>query len=253
VILIAKMTVERRLQPELDTMTLPDQEIIQAVYGLLPGFISAWIFFSCTAHSKPDAFERVVQALIFTLFCEAIVIVLGAALCFLGDKVVVLGEWTKETAFTWKVGVAVILGLVFSYSANTNWCHRKLFKWGITQRTSYPSEWYSAFKQRKTRIYLHLKDGRRLYGWPEEWPDEPQRGQFLLSEAEWILPDNQRIPLLTAEAMLVQAMDVEFVEFERPVEKGLADSEQVRQTTELVVAFNKELEEELEPKEKNHE
>lgn len=60
---------------------------------------------------------------------------------------------------------------------------------------------------------LHLKGGRRLYGWPEEWPDQPDKGHFLIAEAEWLLDDGSRQGLDCVWNILVPATDVELVEF----------------------------------------
>ncbi len=40
---------------------------------LLPGFLAAWVFYGLTSHPKPSQFERVVQALIFTLIIQTLV------------------------------------------------------------------------------------------------------------------------------------------------------------------------------------
>lgn len=39
---------------------------------LLPGFLSAWIFYGLTAHPKPSQFERTVEALVFTFVVKGI-------------------------------------------------------------------------------------------------------------------------------------------------------------------------------------
>jgi len=51
-------------------MDLLKADVVTQVFRLLPGFISAWIFYGWTAHPKKDAFDRVVQALIFTIIVE---------------------------------------------------------------------------------------------------------------------------------------------------------------------------------------
>ncbi|OWO67359.1 hypothetical protein B2J67_20175, partial [Vibrio cholerae] len=50
-------------------------DVITILQYLLPGFVSAWVFYSLTSYPKPSQFERVVQALIFTIFIQAIVVV----------------------------------------------------------------------------------------------------------------------------------------------------------------------------------
>lgn len=63
---------------------IPDSDIVAAIYQLLPGFVTAWIFYGLTAHPKTSPFERVIQALIFTLFVETIVQAIGLSAMGLG-------------------------------------------------------------------------------------------------------------------------------------------------------------------------
>lgn len=151
----------------LAAFNLPTSEIVTAIYQLLPGFVSAWIFFGFTAHAKPAPFERVIQALIFTLFAEALAQLTGFCFLKMGEgrnPAENWGEWNLSVVFIWKVGYAVLMGFVFAIVANNNWLHGRLPNW-ITKRTSYPSEWFSAFNRTQTYVYLHLDDGRRVYGW----------------------------------------------------------------------------------------
>jgi len=46
------------------------QQVIALLQYLLPGFLAAWIFYGLTSYAKPSNFERVIQALIFTLFIQ---------------------------------------------------------------------------------------------------------------------------------------------------------------------------------------
>ena len=56
-------------------MDWASDELVRVFYNLLPGFLSAWIFYALTAHPKPSPFERIVQALIFTVIVRATTIV----------------------------------------------------------------------------------------------------------------------------------------------------------------------------------
>ncbi len=46
---------------------------LAVVAFLLPGFITAWIFYGLTSHPKPSQFERTIQALIFTFIIQIFV------------------------------------------------------------------------------------------------------------------------------------------------------------------------------------
>jgi hypothetical protein len=87
-----------------------------------------------------------------------------------------------------------------------------LRKLKITQSTSYPSEWYGAFAENPTYVVLHLTDGRRLYGWPLQWPSQPNSGHFSMAQAEW-LTDNGSIVLDNVGSLLIPASEVKFIEF----------------------------------------
>jgi hypothetical protein len=62
-------------------------------------------------------------------------------------------------------------------------------------------------------VILHLGDGRRLYGWPKEWPVEPNRGQFYIMLPSWIQADGSQIDLPQLDGILIGAKDVQWVEF----------------------------------------
>ena len=228
-------------------------EIVGAVLALLPGFLTAWFFYGLTPHPKSGQFERVVQALIFTGIIHAIVLVIRWGLLLLG-RVCAFGEWTTDVAFVYSMGVAVILGLVVAKFANNDTVHRffRDTKWlkkvkldGITTKTSYASEWYSAFRQDKRWVVLHLTDGRRLLGWPCEWPDQPDSGHFLIMEPVWLLPDNSQAPMDRVEKMIVAAKDVKMVECLKFTEEITAHKKQLDETEKKLVALQKAASDEI--------
>ncbi len=217
---------------------VPSSEIVDAIYRLLPGFVTAWVFYGLTAHLKASSFERVIQALIFTLFVEAITYLVELALVWFGAATgFTIGAWNPENAFVWKVVIAISLGFVFAWFANGSRFHKFLPN-SITKRTSYPSEWFSAFQQTERFVYLHFEDGRRLFGWPKEWPEQPGEGHIILEKAEWILPDNTRIPLVGIERMIVRAADVTIVEFEKEFDEIMKLAGDIAATSEAMLQYN---------------
>ncbi len=173
---------------------------------LLPGFVSAAIFYSLTSHPKPSAFDRVIQALIFTAVGQAII------LFFLDDNPVDASQWSIWN-FSLSVAVAVVLALIATWVSNSDVVHR-LFRWlHITRETSYPSEWFSSFSRYDgCYVVLHLDGQRRLYGWPKEWPSSPDKGHFQITEGEW-LDMEKRVPIIQVAAILIPVGAVEMVEF----------------------------------------
>jgi hypothetical protein len=193
-------------------MDLISSEIITVFKYLLPGFVSAWVFYGLTAYPKPSQFERVIQALIFNLFVQVLIIYIHWIFTLWGLHIFSFGYWTENIALSWSLIIAILIGLGVSYCANSDKIHAILRKGGLTKETSYPSEWFGVFHQNKTYVVLHLKGERRLYGWPNEWPSQPNSGHFSIAEAEW-LDDKKRIPLENVTNILIPADEVVFVEF----------------------------------------
>ena len=154
--------------------------IVTILQFLLPGLIAAWIFYSLTSYSKPSQFERVVQALIFTLFIQALITITKYLLLKVGIYWSV-GNWSESSSLVVSIIIAIVFGVIFSYFANNDKIHEYLRKKGITRETSYPSEWFGSFLNNVTFVVLHFNDERRLYGWPIEWPSEPTNGHFVIA------------------------------------------------------------------------
>lgn len=179
---------------------------------LLPGFLAAWVFYGFTAYPKPSQFERVIQALIFTLIIETFVTIEKYLLLWVGS-LLPLAQWTDQSALVASTLSALIIGVSFSYFANNDRCHALARKLRITKQTSFPSEWFGAFLKNVTYIVLHLKDERRIYGWPMEWPSGPNKGHFVLRQVSWIDDKGANISLEGVESILINVLDVRWVEF----------------------------------------
>lgn len=186
------------------------KDIITLLHFLLPGFISAWIFYALTSYPKPSQFERIVQALIFTIFVQAMVFFSKATL-FLFGRYYYIAVWDNSSSLIWSIACAILFGFLFSYYANNDKLHKIFRDKGITRQSSYASEWFSAFLN-VTYVVLHLNDERRLYGWPLEWPSEPHKGHFLMTDAAW-LDGEKEIPLTGVDNILIDAKEVKWVEF----------------------------------------
>ena len=163
-------------------MPWASSEVINVLAFLVPGFVAAAIYYSLTSHPKPGAFERLIQALIFTAVIQAAVALLPDSLP--SPEIDIGADVPWDPA--WPVAIAVILALFVVVVVNYDLAH-SLFRWlRITRETSYASEWYSAFnRHRGLPVVLHLAGKRRLYGWAEEWPSHPGEGHFRIVEGEW--------------------------------------------------------------------
>ena len=190
-------------------MSWATSEVVTVLTFLLPGFVGAAVFYALTSHPRPGEFDRVVQALVFTTVAQA----MAWAAQWLVGLTLPGYEWPPGLELSVSVVSAVAVALIAVYCSNHDTIHGALRRVGITRETSYPSEWYSAFAEyRGCYVMLYLKDKRHLYGWPDEWPSNPNQGHFRVSEGVWII-EGQRVPATGVVATLIPASDVEMVEF----------------------------------------
>lgn len=185
--------------------------IIELLQYLLPGFVAAWVFYALTSYRKPSQFERVVQALIFTIIIQSAIFLLNESYAVICDKLEI--EPFQASGVTWSVFISVLIGLTFSFFANNDYFHAALRFLRITKESSYPSEWYSAFRK-PSFLVLHLHDDRRLYGWPREWPSSPDQGHFIINWASWLGDEEgEETPLERVEHIIVNVHDVKWIEY----------------------------------------
>jgi hypothetical protein len=120
------------------------KDAIQLLQYLLPGFLAAWVFYGLTPYRLPAQFERVIQALIFTLIIQAVVYPEKMLLDRLG-RPWALSISDEASHLVASAITALLVGCVFSLCANHDLFHALAGRLKITTETSYPSQWYSAF------------------------------------------------------------------------------------------------------------
>jgi uncharacterized membrane protein YraQ (UPF0718 family) len=154
------------------------------------------------------------MALIYTIIINLIVDTLGYAFISLGTNIGTIGEWTTEIKMVWSLLIAVIIGILMTYLYNNDTLYDVLRTFKITNRTSYPSEWYGTFSETQAYVVLHFIDGKRLMGWPQEWPVNPKNGHFILEDASWLIEDGRKqIELSTVSKIMVDTTKIDMVEF----------------------------------------
>lgn len=179
---------------------------------LLPGLLAAWVFYGLTSHVKPSQFERVIQALIFTFLVQAVLPIVRWSLELIGTRFPVRpwdsGSETLALAF-----IAVMLGASLAYITNKDSFHGWIRAKGFTTRASHPSEWHGVLSERQSHVVLHLTDERRLSGYPQVWPSEPDKGHFFIVRPGWLSEAGEHQLLGGIEGLLINTKDVKWVEF----------------------------------------
>lgn len=188
------------------------KDVVALLQYLLPGFLVTWVFYEFTSHTKPAQFERVIQALILTLVVRLFVTLERFILEYAGQWTH-LGTWSVEADLAWSLISALALGAVGAHMINTDKFHKFLRDRGLSTRSAHPSEWCGTLSEHARFVVLHMKDDRRLYGWPKVWPSDHEKGHFFVTLPSWIDEDGKDHPLDTLDGLLVNATDVKWVEF----------------------------------------
>lgn len=187
------------------------KDVLALLTQLMPGFLTAWVVYGLTTYTKPPQFERVIQALIYSFLVNSVVALLEWTVLVVG-KFVRLGVWDKSAELITSTVVALVLGLLLSYYMRNDSFFRLARRLKLTSRTPFPTEWYGAFATKPRYLVLHLTGGRRISGYPSEWPTEPSVGHFRLTDAAWLDDENRETGLSNDQSILIDAKQVEMVE-----------------------------------------
>lgn len=187
------------------------KDVVALLQYLVPGFVVAWIYFGLTSHNKPSQFERVVQALIFTVVVQVVVLGEKNFLLWAGQYWLA-GEWTENSNIAAAIFSALFLGVGIAWGTNVDGFHRLARKFKITSRTGHPCEWFGIFADYPRFVVLQLKDGTRIFGWPKVWPSEAKNGHFFMTDAVRVV-DGEEQELSSLEGILIDVRDVSSVEF----------------------------------------
>lgn len=170
--------------------------------GLLPGLV-ALICFNRSASKK--------DALTFGSLGVMLAVLVSYRLGIVGRL-----EFVQE----WVAIIELIVGMAFGAIVGTLVGHfvvsqgkRRTRQRGASGRVSRALDWLEVFRSEQSHVLLHMKDGRRIFGWPEGWPRDPAAGHFLLIDP--LVQASGRIHALrpSAVAVLLPAIDVSWVQF----------------------------------------
>jgi len=98
------------------------QKLITLLQYLLPGFFAAWVYYGLTPVPVPSQFERIIQALIFTLLVQPLTFA-TKFLCLAAGKYWTVSPWSATSEVTASIASAFFLGLVFAAFANNDRFH----------------------------------------------------------------------------------------------------------------------------------
>jgi hypothetical protein len=83
----------------------------------------------------------------------------------------------------------------------------------ISRKTARSSVWFDVFYDIRTHIIINFENGRRIYGWPMYYSNDPKNPYIFLFKPAWI-QGNEFIHLDGLEGILITPeQKVESIEF----------------------------------------
>jgi hypothetical protein len=214
--------------------------VIVGLLILLPGFVTLLIERSLAYSREPANPLLIARSLAYSLvdytIFSGLAVVSGVESGFRWD-VLAPGSMPVAPGAEFDLPVAVSLvallaiaigtGAVIGAFKTNDW-HMRVARWaGLTQLTGRDSIWSDVFQDSYRKrddtspyVVVHLKDGRRLVGWPEYSSNEFHDGPVVfLTNAGWV-GDNERLEQIPDPGILVNGTEVAFVQFYTPVREG---------------------------------
>ena len=167
---------------------------------------------------KRDNLHKVINALIFSFIIYAI-----HSLIF-KDLPVILVEKAIGNEKQYGINfvnpsilslivISFFISLMISISVKYD-LHMRFFRWAkITDRTSRANLWFDVFTDIKYYVIINFEDGRRLFGWPEYFSDDPNDKSLFLCHASWIKDDGELINLDNRGILVTPNEKIDTIEF----------------------------------------
>lgn len=186
---------------------------LQILIFLIPGFIAATIFNVLIVRKERKEFEKIIESLIFSMLIYTIYSLVS------GKSPVTLNQIEGTITCSYNGNSFLYLGLfsvgiptILSFLITNDW-HMKLSrKLQISRKTARSSVWFDVFCDIRKPIIINFENGRRIYGWPEYYSDEPETPYIFLFKPAWIEEDKY-VDLKVRGILITPEQKIKSIEF----------------------------------------
>ena len=111
------------------------------------------------------------------------------------------------------MGLAILFALLVGASITHDF-HMKILRYiRFTYRTARDSTWIDIFIDQRRYVEVAFTDGRRLFGWPLYYSNQPEEGLLYLYDAAWIDADGKYVDLDAHGILLTKKDDIASIVF----------------------------------------
>ncbi|MCP4658213.1 MAG: hypothetical protein GY856_22605 [bacterium] len=169
-------------------------ETLAILLLLMPGFISSILLNVVLARKPADASSRVIEALVFSFLIYVLMSPLyqGTPVQLISTSSGTSASYRLMTSYVPLLGsliLSVLLPLGISLFIRKDLHMRILRILRITSHTARENTWQDVFLDKACYVVLNLKDGNRVFGWPEYYSKDPEEGLIYLQDPAWLEDD----------------------------------------------------------------
>jgi len=188
-------------------------QALQILIFLIPGFISATILNSFIVRKEKKELGKIIEALIFSMLIYTVYSFMS------GKSPVALNQIEKSItysydskSFLWLSLLSVGIPAVLSFFVTNDWHMKVARKLRISRKTARSSVWFDVFCDVRKPVIINFGNGRRIYGWPKYYSDEPENSYIFLFKPAWI-QEGKYVDLNVEGILITPEQKIESIEF----------------------------------------
>jgi hypothetical protein len=158
-------------------------------------------------------FEKIIEALIFSLFIYTIYSsISGRSPITLIQSQDSITYSYEAWSFLWLSLISIGLPALLSLFITNDWHMEVARRARMTRKTARESVWIDVFSDIKKHVIINFENGRRIYGWPMYYSNEPENPCIFLSRPAWI-EENGFVDLKVEGILITPEQKIESIEF----------------------------------------
>lgn len=197
---------------------LPSIISLQIILMLLPGFLTLAIKNGLFATKDKAGVDKIVEAIAFSLVDYGVYVLISTSLGLSLIRVQIQKEAVQLTGLNIQnilliLAIAILIGVLVATLLERGWLYKILRKLKITYLTGRIAVWNDVFSSyRKIWVLVHLKDGRKVIGWPKYYSEVSTRRELFLAEAAWMTDDGKFINVEGEGILITEGCGIDLVE-----------------------------------------
>jgi len=189
-------------------------QALQVLLFLIPGFISSTILNALIVRNKEQSeLAKIIEALISSMLIYTFYsLLIGQSPITLDQAANTITYSYNAASFLWLLVLSILLPTTIAFFITNDW-HMRFVRWlKISRKTARASVWFDVFYDIKKHVIIDFENGRRVYGWPMYYSDDPEKPYIYLYQPYWV-QENKFVSTGLVGLFITPEQKIEFIEF----------------------------------------